>query len=236
MNKPEKSKTGPFPRHVAIIMDGNRRWAKLHGKSAIEGHRAGALALENVVRYLGSCHLSYLTVYAFSTENWRRTKIEIQGLFLLVEEILNKKLDELQKNDIKLQHLGRLDELPLNVRKVITHAVEITKNNTMVFNFALNYGGRREIVDASRKMVTEGIDAEQVDEASFAKYLYLKDLPDVDLVIRTGGEARLSNFMTWQTVYSELYFTDVLWPDFDSEEIDKALEFYALRQRRFGGG
>lgn len=236
MSIPEKNNSRPFPGHIAIIMDGNRRWAKLHGKSAIEGHRAGAIALENAVRYMGTCHVPCLTVYAFSTENWRRARTEIQGIFLLVEEVLNKKLNELHKNDIRLRHLGRLDELPSNVRKVITHAVEMTQYNHMTLNFALNYGGRREIVDAARRFVLESADPAKIDEASFAKYLYLNDLPDVDLVIRTGGENRLSNFMTWQTVYSELYFTDVLWPDFDAGEIDKALEFYAFRQRRFGGG
>lgn len=237
MSNLEKDRLTVFPRHIAIIMDGNRRWAKLHGKSVMEGHRSGATALENAVRYLANCHLPYLTVYAFSTENWRRRKIEVQGIFMLVEEILKNKLDELHKNGIKLQHLGHLEELPPNVIRVINHAVDLTKNNhNMTFNFALNYGGRREIVDAARRMIMEGIAIEKVDEVLFQNYLYLNELPDVDLVIRTSGENRLSNFMTWQTVYSELYFTEVLWPDFNSAEIDRALAFYSLRQRRFGGG
>lgn len=231
----ENNNAPAHPRHIAIIMDGNRRWAKIHGKSPVEGHRAGVTALENAVRYLGSQRLPCLTVYAFSTENWRRSKTEVQAIFMLVEEILNKKLDELNKNGIRLRHFGRLDELPSNVQKIITRAVESTINNPFTLNFALNYGGRREIIDAARCIAATGFDPEKIDEDLFRQNLYLKDMPDVDLVIRTGGENRLSNFMTWQTVYSELYFTDVLWPDFDNKEIDKAILFYEQRQRRFGG-
>ena len=226
-----------FPKHIAIIMDGNRRWAKQHNLSVLEGHRAGAERLRKVIELLGEYRLPYLTVYSFSTENWSRSKTEVQGLFMLVEEILQNKLEELHRNGIKLRHLGRLSELPGSVQKVIKHASDLTQNNrNLTLNFAFNYGGRTEIVDAVRGLVADGMAAAQIDETAVGKYLYTKDTPDVDLVIRTGGETRLSNYLIWQTIYSEIYFTDVLWPDFNSVEIDKALSFYSTKQRRFGGG
>jgi len=226
-----------FPKHVAIIMDGNRRWARQHKQSVLEGHRAGAETLRTVLEQLGEYRLPFLTVYSFSTENWSRSKDEVRDLFMLVEQILQDNIDELHRNGIKVRHLGRLAELPENVQKVIKHAVELTENNrNLTLNFAFNYGGRTEIVDAVRGIINDGIESSRIDEKIIDKYLYTCGIPDVDLVIRTGGETRLSNYLTWQTTYSEIYFTDVLWPDFNSTELDKALLFYSTRQRRFGGG
>jgi undecaprenyl diphosphate synthase len=226
-----------LPRHIAIIMDGNRRWAKIHRLPSIKGHRAGVKSLRLIVELLAKYKIPYLTVYGFSTENWRRSKVEVEGLFMLLEEVLNGETLNLHSHDIRLRHLGQLKGLPPKVQDLIKNSVEITKNNrTMVISFAFNYGGRAEIIDAVRRVVTDNIEPRQVDEKLFADYLYTKELPDVDLVIRTGGEVRLSNFLTWQTIYSELYFTDVLWPDFNAAEMEKALLFYSQKQRRFGSG
>jgi undecaprenyl diphosphate synthase len=231
-----KDKFSHFPQHIAIIMDGNRRWAEQRGLSHLEGHRAGADSLRRVIEYLGGYRLPYLTVYGFSTENWRRSKTEVDGLFMLVEHILGQKLDEMHRNGIKLRHLGCLEELPDSVQKIIRHSVVVTKDNmNMTLGFAFNYGGRAEILNAVCSMIADGTPQEKINESTMGQYLYTGGMPDVDLVIRTGGETRLSNFLIWQTVYSEIYFSDVLWPDFDAAELDKALTFYSGKQRRFGG-
>ena len=220
-----------FPKHIAIIMDGNRAVLP-----SFEGHRAGVKSLRAVVEHLSNYHLPYLTVYGFSTENWRRSPTEVKGLLRLLEEVLAKETDGLNKNGVQLHHLGDATELSPRTQKAIIHAIELTKNNHgMVFSVAFNYGGRDEIIRAIRRIIGDRITADVVDENLIGNYLYTAGIPDVDLVIRTGGENRLSNFLTWQTVYSELYFTDVLWPDFNAGEIDKALLFYSQRQRRFGG-
>lgn len=225
-----------FPNHIAIIMDGNRRWAQQRGLLALYGHNEGVNSIRSVVKYLGNHGLKYLTVYGFSTENWNRAPDEVEGLFCLFTEVLNKDTLELSKQGVRLRHLGRLDELPPEVQQAISRAVDLTKNNTaMVLNFAVNYGGRQEILDAVRRLIDEGIPPKNIDESLFSHYLYTDDIPEVDLLIRTGGELRLSNFLIWQSAYSEYYFTPILWPDFRVEELEKALAAYSQRRRRLGG-
>lgn len=217
-------------------MDGNGRWAKKRGLPRLEGHRAGVENLRSVIAYFNKLKLKYLTLYGFSTENWKRPEEEITGLLNLLEEEINKETLELHKNGIKIRHLGRLDELSPSLQQATNKALELTKNNTgMTLSLAFNYGGRAEILNAVRKVVAEGIPPQEINEELFTGYLYTAALPEVDLVIRTAGELRLSNFLIWQTAYSEYYFTKVLWPDFDNKEIDKALLSYSQRQRRFGG-
>jgi undecaprenyl diphosphate synthase len=225
-----------FPNHIAIIMDGNGRWAKQRGLSRIEGHRAGVENLRSVIKYFNKLQLKYLTLYGFSTENWKRPEEEITALLHLLEEAIDKETLELHKNGVKIRHLGRLDELSPGLQQAINKAVKLTKNNTgMTLSFAFNYGGRDEILNAVRHAIAKGIPAEDINEELFTSYLYTAGLPEVDLVVRTAGELRLSNFLIWQTAYSEYYFTKVLWPDFGKKEIDKALLAYSQRQRRFGG-
>lgn len=192
--------------------------------------------MRTVVEYLGNHQVEYLTVYGFSTENWNRDPDEVSGLFDLFTEVLNRESLELNRDGVRLRHLGYRDELPQDVQLAINNAVDLTKNNTrMTLNFAVNYGGRQEILDAVRRLIDEGTPSAIVDEELLGHYLYTDGIPDVDLVIRTASEVRLSNFLLWQVAYSEFYFTPVLWPDFDGEELEKALQVYSQRQRRFGG-
>ena len=192
--------------------------------------------MRSVIGYFNKLQLKYLTLYGFSTENWKRPEEEITGLLQLLEEAIDKETLKLHQNGVKMRHLGRLDELSPGLQQAINKAVEFTKNNTgMTLSFAFNYGGRAEILDAVRRTIAEGIPAENINEELFNSYLYTAGLPEVDLLIRTAGELRLSNFLIWQTAYSEYYFTKVLWPDFSKKEIDKALLSYSQRQRRFGG-
>ena len=224
-----------LPNHIAIIMDGNGRWAERHGLPRLGGHQAGAENMHSVIEYFIKLKLKYLTVYGFSTENWKRPQEEIAGLLHLLEEIIDKETLELHNRGVRLRHLGRLDELPQGLQQAINKALELTKNNTgMTLSFAFNYGGRTEILDAVRHIIAEGIPPQSIDEELFDSYLYTAGLPEVDLVIRTAGELRLSNFLMWQAAYSEYYFTKVLWPDFSNKEIDKALLSYSQRRRRFG--
>jgi len=224
-----------LPNHVAIIMDGNGRWAEQHGLLRLEGHQAGAENIRPIIKCLNQYQIRCVTLYGFSTENWNRPEEEVDGLLHLFEESINKYISELHENSIKLHHLGRLEEFPQSLQSAINRAVELTKNNTgMILSFALNYGGRLEILDAVRHIITEGIPIQNIDERLFSSYLYTAGLPDVDLIIRTSGEYRISNFLIWQSAYSEYYFTDVLWPDLNQEEIEKALLAYSQRQRRFG--
>jgi undecaprenyl diphosphate synthase len=233
---PAMKKTGHLPNHVAIIMDGNGRWAEQRGLSRIDGHRAGVDNIRSVVSYLSKRQIKYVTLYGFSTENWNRPEDEIKGLFQLLALTIDKYAAELHNKGIRIRHLGRLEGLPQNVQTAINRAVELTKNNAgMTLSAAFNYGGRVEILDAVRHLIAEGIPPEQIDEKLFGSYLYTAGLPDVDLVIRTGGELRISNFLLWQVTYSEYYFTKVLWPSFSQQDIDKALRAYSQRQRRFGG-
>ena len=225
-----------LPEHVAFIMDGNGRWAERRGLSRLEGHRAGVENARSVVKHLDQRHIKYAILYTFSTENWNRPEDEVSGLLRLLEEIIEDEARELHKNNIRLLHLGRLEGLPSGLQKAIGRAVKLTENDTgMTVGFAFNYGGRLEILDAVRRLMTEGISPQRIDEKLFGSYLYTAGLPDVDLVIRTGGEIRTSNFLIWQAAYSEYYFTPVLWPDFGEKELDKALLAYSQRQRRFGG-
>ena len=224
-----------MPNHVAIIMDGNGRWAQQRRLLRLEGHQAGAENIRPIIKYLNQHHIKYVTLYGFSTENWNRPEEEVAGLLRLFEESIDKYVSELHENGIKFRHIGRLEELPQSLQLVINRATELTKNNTsMTLSFALNYGGRLEILDAIRHIIAEGIPGQNIDESLFNSYLYTAGLPDVDLVIRTGGEFRTSNFLIWQAAYSEYYFTDVLWPDFNQKELEKALLAYSQRRRRFG--
>jgi undecaprenyl diphosphate synthase len=233
---PAMKKDVNLPNHIAIIIDGNRRWAKQHGLPSFEGHQAAEKNLRSVLKYLNEQQIKYVTLYLFSTENWKRSAVEVKGLFQLLEEMLDKEITELNKRGVRLRHLGRLNELPHHLQIAITRATELTKNNTdMTLSLAINYGGRTEILDAVRRLITDGISPQNIDEKLFSSYLYTAGLPDVDLLIRPGGELRTSNFLTWQTVYTEFYFSNVLWPDFDKKEVDKALLSYSQRQRRFGG-
>lgn len=228
-------KNAQLPNHLAIIMDGNGRWAKQHGLHRFEGHQTGSQNIGPIIRCLNQHHIKYVTLYGFSTENWNRPEGEVTGLFHLFEESINGYAAELQENSIKLRHLGHLEELPQGLQTAINSAVELTKNNSsMTLSFALNYGGRLEILDAVRHIIAEGIPVQNIDEKLFTSYLYTDGLPDVDLLIRTGGEFRISNFLIWQAVYSEYYFTEVLWPDFNEKELEKALLVYSQRRRRFG--
>jgi undecaprenyl diphosphate synthase len=225
-----------LPNHVAIVPDGNGRWAEQRGLSRLEGHQAGAENMRRMVEYLNEYTIKYVTLYGFSTENWSRPEEEVSGLFQILEEFINNYVLEIHKKNIKLRHLGRLEGLPQGLQQAENRAVELTKNNTgMTLSVAFNYGGRTEILDAVRHIIAKGIPPGKIDEKLFNSYLYTAGLPEVDLLIRTGDELRLSNFLIWQTAYSEYYFTKVLWPDFGKKEIAQALLAYSQRQRRFGG-
>jgi len=224
-----------IPTHIAIIMDGNGRWSQARGLPRLAGHRAG---VENLRRTLTACvefGVKILTIYAFSTENWRRPVEEVHGLLNILETVIDRELDELHKNGVRLHHLGRLEGLSPELQGKVLRAIEMTRNNNrLTLNVAFNYGGRQEIVNAVRRMLAEGVAPEQVDEEFIDRYLYTAGLPDPDLIIRTSGEMRVSNFLIWQGAYAEYYVTPTYWPDFDKEELRKALEAYAHRQRRFG--
>ncbi|MBA7712056.1 Isoprenyl transferase [subsurface metagenome] len=223
--------------HIAIIPDGNRRWAKEHGVPALEGHRRGAEAMHNAVDHLIAQGVKYLTVWGFSTDNWKRSQDEVSSLFHLLAQWIESDATWLNRNGVQLHHIGHFGELPQFLQLAIKKAVELTQNNNgITLVLAFNYGGRGELIDAVRQLIDEGIPSHLVDEKRFSSCLYTNGMPDVDLVIRTADESRLSNFMLWQTAYSEYYFTDVLWPDFDEKELEKALQAYSERKRRFGGG
>jgi len=224
------------PDHVAIIMDGNGRWAERRGLPRLAGHQAGVERIRSVVRTCVDNSVGCLTLYGFSTENWTRPEDEVFGIFNLLETTIDREAKELHRQGVRMRHAGRLHELPEGVQAAILRACKLTGNNKgMVLNFAFNYGGRLEIVDAARKLVEEKTPPDQITEETFAGHLYSAGLPDVDLVIRTGGELRTSNFLIWQAAYAEYYFTRVLWPDFTPKQIKLAFAAYARRQRRFGG-
>lgn len=233
-SSPTGEKITRLPKHVAIIMDGNGRWAKKRNLPRLEGHQAGVENMRAAIEYFGQLKVQYLTVYGFSTENWNRPKEEINGLLSLLQETIDEETNKLHRQGVRIRHLGQLERLPQNLQVAINEAVDLTRHNAgLNFSFAFSYGGRTEIVDAARRLIAEGVKAEEIDEKLFNSYLYTADLPEVDLLIRTGGELRVSNFLIWQAAYSEYYFTDVLWPDFNQKEIDKALLAYSQRQRRF---
>jgi undecaprenyl diphosphate synthase len=224
-----------LPTHLAIVPDGNGRWAEQRGLPRLEGHHAGAENMLRMVEYLNEYPISHVTLYGFSTENWGRPREEVDGLFELLADFIDRCLDYINEKNIKLRHLGRVQQLPQALRDSIARAVGVTKNNSrMTLNVAFNYGGRAEIVDAARRLVADGVRPEDIDETLFESYLYTAGIPPVDLLIRTGDEVRFSNFLIWQTAYSEYYLTDVLWPDFSKEDAKKALIAYGQRKRRFG--
>ncbi len=225
-----------LPKHIAIVPDGNGRWAERRGLPRLYGHRAGAANMHHMIKYLNEYPIKYVTLYGFSTENWSRPEDEVDGLFKILSEFINTTSAEIHEKGIRLRHLGRINELPPELQQAITGAVELTRNNTgMTLSVAFNYGGHTEIIDAVRHLVADGVKAEEINEELFNKYLYTDGLPDVDLLIRTGDETRLSNFLIWQTAYSEYHFTKVLWPDFAKKDIDRALLSFSQRKRRFGG-
>lgn len=227
-------------QHVAIIMDGNGRWAKQRGLDHIEGHRKGADSVKNCVEIAKEFGIKYLTLYAFSTENWKRPESEVKGLMNLLRDFLDQHLDEMNEKGIRVRAIGRIDKLPLLTKRKLLNAIKKTsKNEEGNLVLALNYGGRAEIVDAAKKFaddVSKGkIKSSQLDEELFKNYLYAPDIPDPELMIRTSGEFRLSNFLLWELSYSEIYISDVLWPDFDKKEFKKAIDSYYGRERRYGG-
>ena len=220
---------------MAIIMDGNGRWAAERGRPRLEGHRAGLEAARRVINHLGKKGLRYVTLYAFSTENWQRPAEEIEGLFQLLKSVIHREAADLHKNNVRILHLGRSANLPADMLEEIRQAVKLTAGNTgLTLSLALNYGGRQELVDAMRRVVADGVPVGQIDEESIAGRLYSAGLPDVDLVIRSAGEMRLSNFLLWQTAYAEYYSSNVMWPDFTAQEVDRALAAFSERKRRFG--
>ncbi|MBX5492065.1 MAG: isoprenyl transferase [Chloroflexi bacterium] len=223
------------PRHVAIIMDGNGRWAQARGLPRLAGHRAGT---ENTRRIIEACvefGVPMLTLYAFSTENWYRPREEVDGLLDILAEVIDRELDELHANGVQLRHLGSPEGLPESLRRKVQHAVELTRNNTrLTLNVAFNYGGRAEILQAVRRILADGVRPEEVTEELFASYLHTAGMPDPDLIIRTAGEMRLSNFLLWQAAYAEYFSTPIHWPDFGKADFYRALCAYSQRQRRFG--
>jgi undecaprenyl diphosphate synthase len=225
-----------IPYHLAVIMDGNGRWARQRGLPRLAGHRAGTENLRRTLRTCVELGIKVLTIYAFSTENWDRPQSEVRGLMSIAERVIDRELAELNSNGVQIRHVGRLQGVSERLQRKIKHALEVTANNDrLILNVAFNYGGRAELVDAIRQIITDGIAADQVDEALLSQYLYTSGLPDPDLIVRTSGELRVSNFLLWQGAYAEYYVTPTYWPDFDRAELLKALEQYSKRERRFGG-
>ncbi len=244
-NKREKElislvSTKRLPQHIAIIMDGNGRWAKKRGLPRIAGHRAGMKTLREIVDCAQGIGIKMITLYAFSTENWKRPSLEVEFLMYLPEEYLQRELPSLMKKNILIRVMGELSQLPKGTRKAINTALEATKKNTgMILNFAFNYGGRTEIISVVKKLCAEvcqgRLKMEEITEELFAEHLYSRGMPDPDLLIRPSGELRISNFLLWQLAYTELWFTKVLWPDFQREHFLQAIQDYQVRERRFGG-
>lgn len=223
------------PQHVAIIMDGNGRWAKKRGLPRLAGHQAGTENLRRIIRACVELGIRYLTIYAFSTENWGRPKEEVEGLLKILESVIEKELRELHEEGVQLRHIGRLEKLPATLRAQVRNAIELTKNNDrLTVVVAFNYGGKDEIVHAVEQLIRAGVKPEEVSESLISSRLFTAGIPDPELIIRTSGEMRLSNFLIWQAAYSEYYVTPVYWPDFDKEELRKAIDAYSLRNRRFG--
>jgi undecaprenyl diphosphate synthase len=232
----EPFRISKLPIHVAIIMDGNGRWAQQRGLPRLAGHRAGTDNVRRVIEAFSDEGVPYLTLYAFSTENWGRPEAEVAGLMGILAEMIEKETENLHRNGVRLLHTGRLEGLSPELQQAVCRALETTKDNTRItVNVAFNYGGRTEILDAVRRLLADGIDPQCLDEALFRRYLYTAELPDPDLIIRTAGEMRLSNFLIWQAAYAEYYSTSVYWPDFGREDVHQALLAYSQRQRRFGG-
>ena len=224
-----------LPRHVAIIMDGNGRWALSRGLPRVAGHKAGTENLRRIIRASVEFGIKYLTIYAFSTENWGRPAEEVQGLMGILQDVIDRELHELHKEGVQLRHIGRLERLDPRIQTKVLKAIELTRNNDrLILNVAWNYGGRDEIVCAIQKIIRDGVPPEQVTDELVSRYMFTAGVPDPDLVIRTSGELRISNFLIWQAAYSEWYITPTFWPDFDKDEYRRALESYATRDRRYG--
>lgn len=228
-----------LPRHVAVIMDGNRRWARGSGLSVLQGHQRGARTTRMVIETCVDVGVSMLTLYAFSTENWNRPRREVRALMRLIESNLRHELPELHANRVRIQHIGRRSELPATLLRQLDEAIDLTRDNPgLVLNLAIDYGGRSEILEAARALarraVSRQLRPEEIDESTFARELYTRGAPDPDLLIRTGGEMRISNFLPWQIAYAELYLTPTLWPNFSQAEFLRALAEFQTRERRFG--
>jgi len=224
-----------IPTHIGIIMDGNGRWALARGLPRMAGHRAGTENLRRVIEACIEFGIKYLTIYAFSTENWRRPSEEVQGLMRIFENVIDSEIQELHDQGVRLRHIGRLDRLSPTFRKKVLEAMEYTRDNDrLILNIAFNYGGRDEIVCAIQSMIRDGVKAEQVSDNLVSQYLFTAGVPDPDMIIRTSGELRGSNFLIWQGAYSEWYFPATYWPDFDRQELLKAIEEFSQRERRYG--
>ncbi|WP_081298478.1 isoprenyl transferase [Gilliamella sp. wkB108] len=229
-----------IPSHVAIIMDGNGRWAQQRNQLRATGHRAGLKAVRKIVTYAASIGIKVLTLYAFSSENWKRPSTEVSALISLFMYALNREMKSLNKNNVRLNIIGDISRFSYHLQNMITNAEQLTQNNTgLVLNIAANYGGRWDILQSAQKITAQVVNGEitldDITEERFASQMCMYDLPEVDLVIRTGGDCRISNFLLWQIAYSELYFTDILWPDFNSTQFDEAIKAFNTRERRFGG-
>ena len=223
------------PRHIGLIMDGNGRWAKRRGLPRAAGHKAGVENLRRIIRACVELGIPHLTIYAFSTENWSRPIDEVKGLLFLLDQVLDNELAELHREGVQIRHIGRVDGLADSTRRKLESAVAMTQHNTrLVLNVGFNYGGRAEIVNAIKQMLADGVTSDEVSEELIDRYLYTAGQPDPDLIIRTAGEMRVSNFLLWQGAYAEYYAADVYWPDFDKNELLKALEQFNGRERRFG--
>ncbi len=235
-NQPLDIPLEKIPRHVAIIMDGNGRWAISRGLPRLAGHKAGTENLRRVIRATVEFGIKYLTIYAFSTENWGRPPEEVQGLLHILEDVIDRELNELHGEGVQLRHIGRLEKLAPGLQEKVLHAMKLTKNNNrLILNIAWNYGGRDEIVQAIQRIIKDGVEPDKVTDDLVSQYMYTVGVPDPDLIIRTSGELRISNFLIWQAAYSEWYITPTYWPDFDKEEYRRALETFAQRDRRYGG-
>jgi len=232
----EEKELEHVPRHVAVIMDGNGRWARARGLPRLAGHRAGTENLRPILEACVEFHVEILTIWAFSTENWRRPEAEVRGLLRILERMIRRELKELHKQGVKLRHIGRLDRLPERLQREVLEATELTRDNDrIVLNVGFDYGGRAEIVQAVQQIIRDGIPAKEVTEDLLSQYMYTAGQPDPDLIIRTGGDLRTSGFMLWQSAYTEYYITPTFWPDFGREELYEALVAFSQRDRRFGG-
>jgi len=230
-----QSEQAPVLRHLAIIMDGNGRWASRRHLPRIAGHKGGVNALRRVLELAVDERIEMVSVYAFSTENWGRPRAEVEGLMRLFWETIRSDIEKLHREGVRLRHLGRLQDLSPDIQKAVQDSVDLTRNNTRIgLNVCFNYGGRAELVDAVRQIIADGRDPDMITEELISSYLYTRDLPDPDMVIRTAGEMRVSNFLLWQSAYSEYYATPTLWPDFGRDDLHAALDSYRRRQRRFG--
>jgi undecaprenyl diphosphate synthase len=234
-NHPDNGRPAKVPRHVAIVMDGNGRWAQARGLSRPEGHQAGTENIRPILKAAVELGIEVLTIYAFSTENWRRPQSEVEFLFSLIGEVIRRETDELNRNGVRVRHIGFTDNIPPDLAASIAEAVDLTAHNDrIILNVAFNYGGRAEIVHAIKRAVRDGVDPEAIDEATLDRYMTTAGQPDPDLIVRTGGEMRLSNFLIWQAAYAEYYSTPTYWPDFGRDDLVAAVEAYGQRQRRFG--